>query len=58
MATYSSTLAWKIPWMEEKQYETEGGEDLYIPRAERRLLWFTQQVGGAYNKRLRYMPFS
>ena len=48
----------RLLWMEEKQYETEGGEDLYIPRAERRLLWSTQQVGGAYNKRLRYMPFS
>lgn len=31
-------------WMEEKQYETEG-EDLYILRAERRLLWSNQQVG-------------
>lgn len=48
----------RLLWMEEKQYETEGGEDLYILRAERRLLWSTQQAGVAYNKRLRYMPFS
>lgn len=43
-------------WTEEQQHEPEAGEDLYILRAERRLLWPGQQAGGVYNKRLRDKP--